>query len=163
LNVAWPFLFRLALVKTFVARCHVASPIVGCGRWGGYETLANPLYTRLQGTADRMLGKFGNPGKIIDTSAPLAPVDPVEGGDPTYPDYDCSVVIMAYDQRYVNGTTILAGDVQLYISAIGLTVEPQVGKLVSAGGKTYLIVNMDPNRFDGQTPVVYVAQARSAS
>jgi hypothetical protein len=109
-----------------------------------------------------MLGKFGNSGKIIDTSAPLTPVDPVEGGDPTYPDYDCRVVIMAYDQRYVNGTTILAGDVQLYISAIGLTAEPQVGMLVSAGGKTYLIVNMDPTKPDGVTPVVFIAQARTA-
>ena len=121
--------------------------------------MPTPLQTRLQGTANRMVGKFGNLGKIITMGEP----DPVEGGDPVPVEHGCSVVIMGYDARYINGSTILAGDVQIYISAIGLTVEPQVGMLVSAGGKTYLIVNMDPNRFDGQTPVVYVAQARSAS
>jgi hypothetical protein len=34
--------------------------------------------------------------------------------------------------------------------------------LVSAGGKTYLIVNMDPTKPDGVTPVVFIAQARTA-
>jgi hypothetical protein len=34
---------------------------------------------------------------------------------------------------------------------------------VSAGGKSYLIVSIDPNRFDGQTPVVYIAQGRTAA
>jgi hypothetical protein len=120
--------------------------------------MTNPLYTRLQGTADRMVSKFGNPGTIITVSTP----GQVEGGEPVPVSHACRLVTMAYDQRYINGSTILAGDVQIYISAIGLDIEPQVGMQVSAGGKTYLIVNIDPNRFDGQTPVVYVCQARAA-
>jgi hypothetical protein len=120
--------------------------------------MTNALYTRLQGTADRMVGKFGNPGTIITIGTP----DPVEGGDPVPANHACQVVTMAYDQRYINGTTILAGDVQLYISAIGLDVEPLVGMQVSAGGKSYLIVSIDPTRPDGVTPIVFVAQGRTA-
>jgi hypothetical protein len=116
-------------------------------------------YSEMQAVAEELIVEFGSAGKIIGMSPP----DPIEGGDPIPVEHDCRVVIMAYDQRYVNGTTILAGDVQLYISAIGLTVEPEVGMVVQAGGKSYLIVNMDPNRFDGATPVVYVCQARSAA
>jgi hypothetical protein len=115
-------------------------------------------YAEMQAVAEELIGEFGNPGKIMTMSTP----DQVEGGDPVPVEHDCSVVIMGYDQRYVNGSTILAGDVQLYISAIGLAVEPQVGMLVSAGGKTYLIVNMDPTKPDGVTPVVFSAQGRIA-
>lgn len=119
--------------------------------------MTNPLYTRLQGTADRMLARFGAAATIIAPGQP----DEVNGGDPVAVSYPCQAVIAAYDQRYVNGTSILAGDVQIIISAVGLGVEPKVGMRVSAGGKSYLIVNIDLNRFDGATPVVYVAQGRT--
>lgn len=121
--------------------------------------MSNPLYGRLQGTADRMVSKYGQTGSIITTTPP----DQIEGGDPVAAPHACRLVTMAYDQRYINGSTILAGDVQIYISAVGLDIEPLVGMQVSASGKSYLIVNIDPNRFDGQTPVVYIAQGRTAS
>ena len=125
--------------------------------------MANPLYARLQATAARLIKAYGSAGKIFDNTASGAEPDPMVGGDPVYPDYDATVVIMAYDARYVNGSTILANDVQIYISAVGLPISPTTGMYVSAGDKTYLIVHMDPNRFDDTTPIVYVCQGRTAA
>jgi hypothetical protein len=116
-------------------------------------------YGEMQAVADELIGEFGQAGAIIT----ITPPDEINGGDPVPVSHPCRLVTMAYDQRYINGSTILAGDVQIYISAIGLDVEPLVGMQVSAGGKTYLIVSIDPNRFDGQTPVVFIAQGRTAS
>ena len=121
--------------------------------------MPNALYTRLQGTADKMIGKFGTAGSVITMSTP----DPVEGGEPTPTPHPARVVVMKYDARYVDGTVILANDVQIYISAIGLSIEPKVGMLVQVGSVQYLIIHIDPNRFDGATPVVYVCQGRTAS
>jgi hypothetical protein len=121
--------------------------------------MTNPLYTSLQGSADRMVSKFGSPSTIISVTEP----DPIEGGEQVPTEHPCRAVVMTYDQRYVNGTTILSGDVLVYISAIGLQVEPKPGMPIAVGGRTYLIISVDPNRYDGQTPVVYVCQARSAS
>lgn len=121
------------------------------------------FYARLQATAARLIKAYGSVGKIFDATAPGVEPDPMVGGDPVYPEYDAILVIMAYDARYVNGSTILANDVQIYISAAGLPISPTTGMYVSAGEKTYLIVHMDPNRFDGTMPVVYVCQGRTAA
>lgn len=116
-------------------------------------------YAEMQDVAAELIAEFGTDGTIIVEGQP----DEINGGDPVATTHPCILMIVAYDARYINGSSIRANDVQIYISAIGLDVEPQVGMQVSAGGKAYLIVNLDPNRFDGQTPVVFVAQGRTAS
>ena len=115
-------------------------------------------YSEMQDVADELITEFGTAGNVIAMSIP----DPVEGGEPTPTPHACRAVVMKYDARYVDGTVILANDVQIYISAINLTVEPKVGMYVDVGGTRYIIVNIDPNRFDGATPVVYVCQGRTA-
>lgn len=116
-------------------------------------------YAEMQAVADELITEFGTAGSVITMSTP----DPVEGGEPTPTPHPARVVVMKYDARYVDGTVILANDVQIYISAIGLTIEPKVGMQVQVGSVQYLIINIDPNRFDGATPVVYVCQGRTAS
>ncbi|RWX78266.1 hypothetical protein EPK99_06435 [Neorhizobium lilium] len=115
-------------------------------------------YAEMQAVADELITEFGQAGTITT----LAPPNEIEGGDPVEVSYPATLVTMAYDQRYINGSTILAGDVQIYISAVGLAIEPLVGMQVTAGGKTYHVMAGDPNNYDGLTNVVFIVQGRLA-
>jgi hypothetical protein len=120
--------------------------------------MANPLYARMQATAQRLIAKYGQAGTVTR----LTPPDPVNGGDPVATPYTATLVPMAYDARNIDGTVIKTGDVQIYISAVGLAITPQVDDIATVGGKGYQIVNIDPYNFDGVTNVVFVCQGRIA-
>ncbi|NTE87201.1 hypothetical protein [Agrobacterium rubi] len=120
--------------------------------------MANPLFARLQETARKLITKYGQQGTVTR----LTPTDPVYGGDPVETAYTATLVPMSYDARYINGTTILTGDMQIYISSVGLAIEPAPGDLVTANGKQYAVINADPQKYDGITPVVHILQGRIA-
>jgi hypothetical protein len=115
-------------------------------------------YAEMQAVAHELITEFGQSGTITR----ITPPDPVLGGDGTETVYPATLVPMTYDQRYINGTTILTTDRQIYISSVGLAVVPQVGDIASAGGVAYHIINNDPNNYDGVTNVVFIVQGRIA-
>lgn len=121
--------------------------------------MANPLYARLQATAERLIAKFGQIGAVKRISPP----DPVYGGDGAETVYTAKLVPMAYKAHEIDGTVIQNGDVQLYISSVGLAITPIPGDLADCNGKTYRIIKSDPNLYDGVTPVVHICQARISS
>jgi len=118
--------------------------------------MPNALFTRLQATADRLIKSYGQAGTVTR----LGPVDPVEGGEGTTTAYPAKLVPMAYSAREIDGTNILAGDMQIYISSVGLAIDPKPGDLVGANGKTFRIINGDSNNYDGITNVVFIVQGR---
>ncbi len=117
------------------------------------------IYNRLKGGAHALISRYGQQGTIKR----ITPPDPVLGGDPTETSYSATLVPMTYDQRYVNGTTILTSDRQIYISSVGLAIVPTVGDVAVAGGVEYHIVAADPNNYDGITNVVFIVQGRTAT
>lgn len=119
--------------------------------------MANVLYTRLQRTAQRLIAKYGQAGVVTRVTPP----DSVLGGEPVLTPYPATLVPMSYEARYVDGTVVQHGDVQVYISSVGLPITPQVGDHVVANGVEYSIVNTEPNVYDGQTSVVHICQARA--
>ncbi|RVL05100.1 hypothetical protein CN151_10670 [Sinorhizobium meliloti] len=121
--------------------------------------MANPIYARLQATAQRLIAKYGQTGTVTRISEP----DPVEGGDPVETAYTATLVPMAYSAQEIDGTEILSGDMQIYISSVGLAIEPKPGDLVAASGKTFRMIKADPNNYDGLTNVVFIVQGRIAS
>ncbi|MGO7686271.1 hypothetical protein ACC696_16630 [Rhizobium ruizarguesonis] len=121
--------------------------------------MPSPLFTRLQATAHRLISTYGQAGSIKR----IMPPDPIFGGDGAETAYAATLVPMTYDQRYVNGTTILSTDRQLYISSVGLAVVPQVGDIATASGLDYHVVAADPSNYDGVTNIVFVVQGRIAS
>jgi len=123
---------------------------------GAGSLMVNPLYARLQATAQRLIAKYGQTGVVTR----VIPPDPVLGGEPVPTPYPATLVPMAYEARYIDGTTIKTGDMQIYISSVGLAVEPTVGDVVTANGTDYAIVNGDPNKYDGVTNVVFIVQGR---
>lgn len=135
----------------------MAVPLPDYSRHSG-RLMANPLYARMQATAARLLKSYGQTGTVTR----LAPPDPVNGGDPVPTSYAATLVPMAYDARNIDGTVIKTGDVQIYISAVELSIVPQVDDIATVGGKGYQIVHLDPYNFDGATNVVFVCQGRIA-
>lgn len=115
-------------------------------------------YAEIQAVAHELIEEFGQEGTVKR----ITPPDPVLGGDGTETVYPATLVPMTYDQRYINGTTILTTDRQIYISSVGLAVVPQVGDIVSAGGVEYHVINADPNNYDGIVNVVHIVQGRLA-
>lgn len=113
-------------------------------------------YVEMQETAAELIEEFGQVGAIKRTTPP----DPILGGDGTTTSYPATLVPMTYDARYVNGTTIISSDRQIYVSAVGLAIVPAVGDVVTAGGVDYRIVATDPNNYDGATNVVFICQGR---
>jgi hypothetical protein len=120
--------------------------------------MPNPVYARLQATAHRLIKSYGQAGTVTRISAP----DTVEGGEPTETSYPATLVPMAYQAHEIDGTVILAGDTQIYISSAGLAIEPKPGDLVQVHGNTFRIINADPNNYDGITNVVLIVQGRIA-
>ncbi|AUX76405.1 hypothetical protein [Sinorhizobium fredii] len=120
--------------------------------------MANPLFARLQATAQRLIAKFGQASTITR----ITPPDPVLGGDPVETVYAATLVAMAYSAREIDGTEIQSGDIQIYISSVGLVIGPKPGDLVAASGKTFRVIKADPNNYDGLTNVVFIVQGRIA-
>lgn len=116
-------------------------------------------YQELQATAAELIEEFGQAGAVMRSTPP----DPVYGGEPVVTSYPATLVPMAYEARYIDGTVIRTGDIQIYISAVGIAIEPTVGDIVAANGTDYAIVNGDPNKYDGVTNVVFVVHGRTAS
>lgn len=116
-------------------------------------------YTEMQATAHELIEEFGQAGTVKRVTPP----DPVYGGEPIVTSYPATLVPMAYEARYIDGTVIQTGDMQIYISVVGLAIEPTVGDVVTANGTDYAIINGDPNKYDGITSVVFIVQGRIAS
>jgi len=121
--------------------------------------MPNPIYARLQATAQRLIAKYGQTGTVTRISEP----DPIEGGEPVPTPYAATLVPMAYSAQEIDGTETLSGDMQIYISSVGLAIEPKPGDLVAASGKTFRVIKADPNNYDGLTNVVFIVQGRIAS
>lgn len=88
--------------------------------------------------------------------------DPATGGTTgaSTADTTCRAVALNYSDKLVNGTTIIAGDRQCYISAASLgAVVPAVGDLVILADGTFIV--LDPGRVELQdTSVVWKCQIR---
>ena len=115
-------------------------------------------YAEMQAVADELITEFGQQGTVTR----ITPPDPVEGGDGAETAYPATLVPMKYQAREIDGTVILAGDIQIYISSVGLPITPRPGDLPAVNGQTYRIINYDPNLYDGVVPVVHICQARLA-
>lgn len=78
--------------------------------------MPNPLYARLQTTADRLIKKFGQQGTVTRVVQSGPAYDPVL----TPTDYPCMLAVMNIDLSKVDGTLIQADDKMAYISVAGL-------------------------------------------
>lgn len=113
-------------------------------------------YDRAAATADRLIDKFGQQGTITRLENTGQPWKPVQ----SKVSYPCRLVVLSYTAKDIDGTLIKAGDKKVYVSAIGLKIEPKTTDKLVINGKENTIIAVDQLNPAG-TPVYYVCQCRS--
>lgn len=111
-------------------------------------------YANTKATVDRILTKFGQTVTInrqvvgaYDPNTGTAPVTTtVETGKAALLEYTTKTD----GQSEVNGTSILQGDKDLWLSAVGISA-PQINDTVVASGKTYTIKHVKSENPAGTT------------
>lgn len=97
-------------------------------------------YARSQATADRVIKRYGQLGKLRQMVKSGPAYDPTL----TASDVDAKFAVLEYETSQIDGTRILSTDKMVYLSAVGLAVEPKVGMaLVESDGGLYTIVDTD--------------------
>ena len=115
-------------------------------------------YAGLRDTVDALLAEFGQDCQVRRAGAPVT-VDPVNGtvtggAAQVFPVVG---VVVDYEEKMVDGETIMRGDRQAYVQA---SVQPVRGDtFVEANGTAWAVVDFDSVDPSG-TPVVFSLQLR---
>jgi hypothetical protein len=118
-------------------------------------------YTRTRATVQRLLAKFGAE-TTLTTPAPTAPTYDTTSGNatPASPTVDTvTAAVFPYADKFVDGTMILAGDEQAFLSAVGIT-EPKPGSVLSWRARSYTTIRAKTLAPAGEA-VIYELQVRA--
>ena len=74
--------------------------------------------------------------------------------------YACTLVVLDYAKREIDGSLVLATDRKCLVSTEGLSIEPATSDQIMVGGDVYEIVNVMPLS-PGGTVIMWEVQARS--
>jgi hypothetical protein len=114
-------------------------------------------YARSKETAVRLIDKFGQAAVLrVKTSTP----DPDRWKPPTATttDYPCTVAVLQFSKREIDGTLIQVGDRRVYI-APDVAVQPATNHSLIVEGEEHQIINVDVMSPAG-IPVYYDVQIR---
>lgn len=102
------------------------------------------FYSELAGTADELIKEFGAIGQL--RYAPKGDYDPDAGAvvEPTPTLIDVKAVVFDYDDFLINGSLIQVGDKQVFVSAVGVSLDPDVTGEFIWEGKTYKVIKVKP-------------------
>lgn len=89
--------------------------------------MADPLYTRLLATANRLLAKYGKQGRIVTDGAPTGPPHNPQPGAPTFT--NCVWVEAENSIKNRPNTVVEQGDVYGYIAA-SVAVPPSMARRI---------------------------------
>ena len=112
-------------------------------------------YNRSRTTVDRLFHKFGQSGTLLRPSNSGASWDP----DVTNDAYPCQLVVLSYFAKDIDGTLIKSGDKRVYVSPIGLEIEPETTDKLIIHGKENTIVSVQEFR-PADKVVYYECQCR---
>jgi hypothetical protein len=112
-------------------------------------------YTRTRATAERLIARFGQTGAVRRTVSDDDPFNPTQ----TTTDYPCTLVVLDYNKRDIDGTLIRQTDQVAYVSTAGLTISPEVTDKLVVGGSPLTVINAKPLSPAG-TAVYYELQVR---
>ena len=113
-------------------------------------------YAKSAATADRLITRFGQAATLIRQVQISGP-----DYDPTFAKQsrDCTIAVLDYENREIDGTRIQAGDKKVLVSAVGLSPEPSTVDRIDIGDEEHAIISVKPLSPAG-TPVFYEVQAR---
>jgi hypothetical protein len=112
-------------------------------------------YARARATAERLIAKFGMAGSIQRQTNTGPAYDPTV----ITTDYPCTLVVLEYEDRQIDGTLIRSTDKLIYLSTEGLAITPTEADRVIASD-TYSIVSLKPLSPAG-TVLMWEIQARA--
>lgn len=116
-------------------------------------------YAKTATTADRLLKRFG--ARVEMSRTVPGAYDPATGGPGagTTTTQTVTAAVFDYAQRYIDGTRILAGDRQCYLSAVGI-FEPLQGDRFTWDSKSMVVVAAK-NLAPAGLAVLYELQVRT--
>lgn len=112
-------------------------------------------YDRSAATADRLIDKSGQQGTITRMENTGPAWNPIQ----SKVNYPCRLVVLKYSAKDIDGSLIKAGDKKVYVSAIGLKIEPKTTDKLIIQGKENTIISVDQLNPAG-TVVYYICQCR---
>lgn len=116
--------------------------------------MADPLYTRLEATARRLIDKYGKPSQVVRLTQSGPPHNPVV----TETAHDCKLADIGYSLTNRNETLILAGD-KVGIMSTDLAIVPTKDDKLRIDGEDYNFVDLAPLNPGGLT-LIYEYHAR---
>lgn len=119
--------------------------------------MPDPLYTRLEAKARRLIAKYGKPGEIIFPGTPSGPAyDPQNSADVLIA---CVLVETGYSLTNRNETLVVTGD-KLGIISTDVAVAPENKCMIEIDGSHYQIIDLQPLN-PGGLVLLYEFQARA--
>ncbi|MBS0227672.1 MAG: hypothetical protein JSS23_03135 [Proteobacteria bacterium] len=99
------------------------------------------FYGDLAADADSLLKEFGAAGTITRKEQ-SGEYDPATGNyTEAIASQDVTALVIDYPQRLIDNTTVLQGDKQVYVSAVGL-ITPKPTDRLAWQGRDYTVVNV---------------------
>jgi len=117
--------------------------------------MADPLYTRLNATARRLISKYGKSAEIVRQVTSGPPHNPVV----TETTYACKLADIGYSLTDRDASLILVGD-KVGIISTDIAVVPQKSDKLRIDGIDYNLIDLEPLNPGGLT-VIYEYHARA--
>jgi len=108
--------------------------------------------------AKSLITRFGQT-VTLQTFASVAGANPWDAPTITKTEQSIEAVFLDYEQKYIDGTLIQAGDQRVFMPASGLNTYPQRESIISRGGDLWKVVNVSPLNPNGQN-IMFELQVR---
>lgn len=113
-------------------------------------------YATSKATADRLIARFGQSAALLRPVKSGPAYNPTEGEPERHA---CTVAVLEYTSREIDGTRILATDKKVYLAVGSLTITPGADDALEIGGVKHRIIGVKPLNPAG-TVVYYELQVR---
>ena len=113
-------------------------------------------YAEKAQAADRMIRQYGAASMLVSTAVTYD----AAAGQTAQAEVrqDAQMVAFPYPQRFIDGTVIRMGDMQAFVSAVGIA-SPKPGDRIEWGGMSYAVMSVKPLS-PALTAVLYEVQLR---
>ena len=108
--------------------------------------------------AKSLITRFGQT-VTLQTFASVAGANPWDAPNITKTEQSIEAVFLDYEQKYIDGTLIQAGDQRVIMPASGLSTYPQRESIISRCGDLWKVVNVSPLNPNGQN-IMFELQVR---
>lgn len=114
-------------------------------------------YQKYANKSEKKIKQYGSPCTLIKKGTEEVYDPTTDTYSATDVRYDGNAIMSAYDIKFVNGTTILAGDVSFMCT---FKVKPENSDKIEYCGKVYKVIDVKPFSPNGMVDIYYKVQGR---